>query len=130
MATEESKLKGARGGEAEADQRGTAPLSRKRAHQQLAGRRHSPPLTVANYLINPPNITYNRYSTESQALQAKTPLGSAPKAVWLSVGAPVVDKKGKGALRVLDALTLDTDTLDRRARPSTRAPHSPATADP
>ena len=38
----------------------------------------------------------------------------------------MVDKKGKGALRVLDALTLDTDTLDRRARPSTRAPHSPA----
>ena len=36
----------------------------------------------------------------------------------------MVDKKGKGALRVLDALTLDTDTLDRRfvapVRPSTR----------
>ena len=52
MATEGSKLQGA-GGEAEADQRGTAPLSRKRAHQQLAGRRHSPPLTVANYLTQP-----------------------------------------------------------------------------
>ena len=38
--------------------------------------------------------------------------------MWLSGGAPVVDKKGKGALRVLDALTLDKDTLDRRARPS------------
>ena len=30
----------------------------------------------------------------------------------------MVDKKGKGALRVLDALTLDTDTLDRSSRPS------------
>ena len=69
------QAEGSKGGEAEADQRGTAPLSRKRAHQQLAGRRHSPPLTVANYLINP-TITHNRYSTESQALQAKTPLGS------------------------------------------------------
>ena len=54
----------------------------------------------------------------------------ARKAVWLSGGAPVVDKKGKGALRVLDAPTLDTDTLACRARPSTRARHSPATADP